>query len=71
MSHDAKIKQDDVRQKEVEGLGISFIRFSDSDIKQNLDSVIREIVIFIDEKEKQPPAHQNVSTPFIKGESRS
>ena len=36
-------KKDSKRQKRLESLGVSVIRFSDSDVKNNLDWVIKEI----------------------------
>ncbi|MFP8488526.1 endonuclease domain-containing protein [Gracilimonas sp. Q87] len=42
-SHDFKIGYDQVRQQELENLGISFLRFSESDAKQYTQSVLTEI----------------------------
>lgn len=66
ISHDAKIEQDDIRQKEIENLGISFLRFNDSDVKQNLDSVVREIIAFMEEKETTP-APKTEAPPLLRG----
>lgn len=39
-SHNEKAEADIIRQQELEGLGISFLRFTDADIKENLDGVV-------------------------------
>lgn len=43
MSHDEKIKSDIKRQKELEKLGVSFLRFKDKDIKNNMEGVLLKI----------------------------
>jgi len=43
ISHDSKIEADSIRQKTLEALGVRIIRFLDSDVRNNLDSVLREI----------------------------
>jgi very-short-patch-repair endonuclease len=48
VSHEGKQEEDSKRQKEIEQYGISFLRFSDNEVKQNLDGVlqcIREWII--------------------------
>ncbi|MSR78821.1 MAG: DUF559 domain-containing protein [Candidatus Taylorbacteria bacterium] len=50
ISHDTKVTEDNQRQKEIEKLGIDFLRFAERDVKENLDSVIREIKDFINQK---------------------
>ena len=47
VSHDAKVDKDIVRQNMLESKGIQFLRFSDTDVKYNLESVVREIKEFI------------------------
>ncbi|WP_103664858.1 endonuclease domain-containing protein [Gracilimonas amylolytica] len=42
-SHDFKIGYDQVRQQELENLGVSFLRFSESDAKHYTQSVLTEI----------------------------
>ena len=39
-SHDIKDEKDAKRQKELEARGITFLRFSDTDVKQNIFSVL-------------------------------
>ena len=52
-SHIANEKSDVDRQKKIESLGISFLRFSDSEVKNNIDGVIQTISIWIDEYEER------------------
>ncbi|MEK9184702.1 MAG: DUF559 domain-containing protein [Patescibacteria group bacterium] len=42
-SHDDKINEDIFRQGELESLGVVFLRFSDVDVLNNLDLVIKKI----------------------------
>ena len=44
-------KKDIVRQKYLERLGLTVLRFDDRDIKQNIDSVVRAIEAWIKAKE--------------------
>ena len=39
-SHDFKYEEDLFRQQKLEGLGVQFIRFSDSDIKRDISNVL-------------------------------
>ncbi|MEQ6166692.1 endonuclease domain-containing protein [Ekhidna sp. MALMAid0563] len=63
-NHEDANKADQTRQKEIEKLGIRFLRFDDLDVKHNMSNVLRTIESFIlDFEDKgQPP------TPFTKGE---
>lgn len=59
-SHDQeyKIQLDIVRQKEIEELGISFLRFNDGDVKFNINNVLRSIegwVMNFEDKKKHTP----------------
>ncbi|MFA6097075.1 MAG: DUF559 domain-containing protein [Candidatus Paceibacterota bacterium] len=47
-SHDEKISEDTKRQKQLEGLGIRFIRFNDLDVKRNIGGVLLEIEKWIE-----------------------
>lgn len=50
------LQKDEIRQKEIESIGIRFIRFLDSDVKNNIENVIEYLEQFIDELiKKQPP----------------
>ena len=42
---------DKIRQMKLESMGISFLRFSDNEIKSNLDRVVQTIINWIDEYE--------------------
>ncbi|MGN8226718.1 endonuclease domain-containing protein [Gracilimonas sp. BCB1] len=42
-SHDYKIEYDKQRQEIIEQLGVSFLRFSESDAKHHTESVVMEI----------------------------
>jgi len=52
-SHIDKFNEDKIRQQKLESSGISLLRFSDLDIKNNMDGVLKEIEMWIEEK--QPP----------------
>ncbi|MEQ8629433.1 endonuclease domain-containing protein [Ekhidna sp.] len=56
-NHEDAYKADQDRQKEIEKLGIRFLRFDDLDVKHNMSNVLRTIESFIlDFEEKgQPP----------------
>ncbi|WP_370089767.1 endonuclease domain-containing protein [Ekhidna sp.] len=62
--HAEAYKADIERQREIEKLGIHFLRFDDLDVKHNMVNVLRTIESFILELEEKnnPPA------PFGKGE---
>lgn len=63
VSHDneVSVEKDLVRQRKLEELGLSFLRFDDLDVKKNIVSVLRTIEGHIDEFEKMRPQH------FLKG----
>ncbi len=42
-SHDAKVTEDRFRQEQIEEKGISFLRFTDEEVRKNLESVVRAI----------------------------
>ena len=48
ISHDEKMEQDHERQERLESLGVSFLRFSDLDVKRNLSGVVQTIEDWID-----------------------
>ena len=47
-----KIQEDHVRQKRLESFGIHFFRFSDHDVKNNMDGVLKRIESWIEDFEK-------------------
>ena len=52
-SHLENVDADIIRQKKIESLSISFLRFSDNEIKRNLDDVIQTISNWIDDYERR------------------
>ena len=54
-SHGDKIQEDEIRQKEIESLGIKFLRFSHSYIMQDMDGVLRVIGDWIEKTHPLPP----------------
>ncbi len=50
-SHIHKVEYDKKRQQELEAIGLSFLRFSDLDVKSNLNGVLQMIEKWIE----QPP----------------
>ena len=50
-SHDYKYKQDLYRQRKWEELGLKFLRFTDIEVKRDMNNVLRAIVIWIEENE--------------------
>ena len=52
-THDYNFDIDKYRQKKLESLGISFIRFSDNDVKRNINDVLRALEIVILEIEEK------------------
>ncbi len=52
-SHNDKYENDIYRQNELEKLGLTFLRFTDLQVKRNMNNVIRAIEIWIDENKEQ------------------
>ena len=63
-SHSGKNVEDEIRQKRLESLGFHFLRFLDSDLKQNIAGVLAAIEDWIKRHEKQ---HTPVS-PLDRGD---
>lgn len=42
-THDFKIGKDEIRQKRLEKLGINFLRFTEKDVRHNLEGVVAAI----------------------------
>ena len=53
-SHNFKKQDDDTRQKQLESLGLRFLRFWDCDVKNEIGSVVEEIEMWI--RENLPPS---------------
>jgi very-short-patch-repair endonuclease len=66
-THDYKIDEDKIRQKNIESLGIKIIRFLDRDVRYNLDGVIDSIKLEILRLENEPPPlkRRNKKVNFI------
>ena len=47
---DAAVQYDKFRQKEIESLGIEFLRFTDDDVKENIEGVIKIITEVVKQK---------------------
>jgi very-short-patch-repair endonuclease len=60
-SHDSKnaYQKDAERQREIEGLGIQFLRFNDLDVKRNMPGVLSVIVQWIEEHTPDPSQEGN------------
>jgi len=54
-SHDHKYYADQTRQKELEEYHLSFLRFDDREIKNDINNVLRAIEIWIDAFENKSP----------------
>lgn len=54
-SHNNKIEKDAVRQKEIEALGVKILRFTDADIRFNLNGVVENIKLEILRLCEPPP----------------
>ena len=60
-SHDSEnaYEKDRERQREIERLGIQFLRFNDLDVKRNMTGVLRVIVQWIEEHTPDPSQEGN------------
>lgn len=47
-SHEGKLERDSKRQQNIEQFGVRFLRFSDEEVKQNLEAVIDSISNWIE-----------------------
>jgi len=68
-THDeTKIEYDKYRQRRLENLGVKFLRFSDHDVKHNIEAVLMRIYNWIDEYERlnQKPT----PTPSMEGNKK-
>ena len=54
-SHLDKIEEDKVRQKKIEQFGIRLLRFSDLEVKKNIQNVLYNIGKWIEENTAAPP----------------
>jgi very-short-patch-repair endonuclease len=65
-SHEGRFLYDTQRQKFLESIGLTVLRFNDADVKRELTNVFIAIEGWIENSFKQPP-----SSPFVKGELQS
>jgi very-short-patch-repair endonuclease len=47
-SHNGKIEKDILRQKELEGKNLTFFRYTEGDVRNNTDGVVKNISLFIE-----------------------
>jgi very-short-patch-repair endonuclease len=52
-THDYNFENDYLRQKKLESFGITFVRFTDEDVKRHINDVIRALQIIISELEEK------------------
>ena len=57
-SHDGQTEYDSERQRELEMLGVQFLRFTDGEVKQNLSGVVETIIEWIDTHRHTPSPSQ-------------
>ncbi len=55
-THNYKVSRDRERQKRLEGLGVWFLRFTDEEVKQNIEGVVAEIERWIRGNRQPTPA---------------
>ena len=55
-THEYKVSYDKIRQREIEAYGVSFLRFDDKEVKQNIKWVLNEIYYWITERQKEHPS---------------
>ena len=53
-SHEGREEADKIRQEQIETLGLTIIRFQDSDIKNNIEGVLEQIQEWIESKTTHP-----------------
>ena len=62
-SHSGKFDYDMRRQQFLESMGLTVLRFNDTEVKKDMDNVMMAIDGWIADREEQPPV-----SPFSKGE---
>jgi very-short-patch-repair endonuclease len=56
-THNYKIDKDEFRQKKLEGLGVKFLRFTDEDVKKDIEGVVMTIEGWIRRNPPLQPLH--------------
>lgn len=64
-THNSKITEDEIRQKRLESLGISVLRFTENDVRSNVEGVVAAIDLWIEEKkgDKETPSVRSGHLP--------
>ncbi len=62
-THDFKMDADSVRQKKIESMGVTVLRFLDIDVKKNMDGVLKMIERCIEDLERKHPPGSTEGTP--------
>ena len=63
-THDYKISKDKIRQQRLESLGVNFLRFQESEVRENIEGVLIAIEEWIEE---HTPSPQERSHPSEEG----
>ena len=66
-SHDHKFEYDQKRQKRLEDLGVSFLRFSDEEVKYNMDDVLNTIFCWIENRKRTHPLPSHSPSHPLRG----
>jgi very-short-patch-repair endonuclease len=61
--HEDAVNYDNNRQKSIEKIGITFLRFDDLEVKKDMNNVLRTIQYFIEEHEEKHPAFAGRQAP--------
>jgi len=67
-THNYKISRDRERQKRIEGLGVRFLRFTDEEVKQNIEGEVAVIERWIRENGMVPAEIQPTPAPLPRGD---
>ena len=52
-SHNNKFEEDKIRQKELENIGVRFLRFDDLEVKKDINNVLKTLQFWIEEEIKR------------------
>jgi len=64
-SHTFKVKEDELRDRELNKLGFEVLRFSEGEVRNNLDLVLNALSVFIENKLEQ----HTPQSPLDRGEA--
>jgi len=67
-THNYKINYDIERQSKIEAFGVKFLRFTDTEVKQNIEGVLQIIELWILHNGRSP-LEQPTPTPLPRGDS--